>query len=134
MTEAHERRVKFTRLIDAPVALVWAAWTDPKQVAQWWGPRRFTTPECKMDVRVGGRLYMVMKGPEGPGFPMDGVFIEVTPNEKLVFTNRPLGPDGEPIADGHTVVWVDAVDLLAWLAAYAGVKVETKAQTHDLGH
>lgn len=37
-------------------------------------------------------------------------------------------------SDGHTVVWVDALDLLAWLAAYAGVRVETKALTHDLGH
>jgi uncharacterized protein YndB with AHSA1/START domain len=107
--EIQERRVVVERLIDAPVALVYAAWTDPAQVRQWWGPRCFTTPECEMDVRVGGRLYMIMQGPQGPGYPMDGYFQEIVPNEKLVFSNRPLGPDGQPLADGVTTVTFRAV-------------------------
>ncbi len=46
-------RMVVTRIFDAPRELVWKAWTDPKYVMQWWGPKGFTAPVCKMDLRVG---------------------------------------------------------------------------------
>ena len=52
------REVTLTRIIDAPRALVWAAWTEPRHMAQWWGPHHFTNPVCEMDVRSGGKLLI----------------------------------------------------------------------------
>ena len=49
-----DREFVITRVFDAPRALVWKAWTDPKHMAQWWGPHTFTNPVCEMDVRPGG--------------------------------------------------------------------------------
>ena len=58
-------RMVVTRIFDAPRELVWKAWTDPKYVMQWWGPKGFTAPVCEMDFRVGGKLLCCMKAPDG---------------------------------------------------------------------
>jgi len=62
-----------TRVFDAPRALVWQAWTAPKMMAQWFGPRGFTSSVPQLDVRVGGGLRIVMHGPDGNDYPMKGV-------------------------------------------------------------
>src|SRR4051794_38475868 len=77
-----------TRVFDAPRDLVWKAWTDPKQMAKWWGPHMFTNPVCEMDVKQGGAIRIHMQGPEGPAMPMGGTFLEVVPPEKLVFSTN----------------------------------------------
>jgi uncharacterized protein YndB with AHSA1/START domain len=82
-----EASVTLTRVFNAPRALVWKAWTDSKMMAQWFGPRGFTNPVCELDVRVGGSLYIVMRGPDRIDYPMKGVFREVSAPERLVFTN-----------------------------------------------
>ena len=64
-TESAERVLVIERIFDAPPNLVFKAWTDPKQVAQWWGPKGFTNPVCEMDVRPGGALRIVMRAPDG---------------------------------------------------------------------
>ncbi len=84
-----------TREFDAPRNLVFQAWTDPKHVAQWWGPGGFTNPVCEWDARPGAKIYNVMRGPNGQEYPMGGEFREVTPPEKLVFTCGPLNPQGK---------------------------------------
>ena len=71
------REVTLTRIIDAPRALVWAAWTEPKHMAQWWGPHQFTNPVCEMDVRPGGKMLIHMKAPDGTVYPMPAIFTEV---------------------------------------------------------
>ncbi|MEP6872479.1 MAG: SRPBCC domain-containing protein [Anaerolineaceae bacterium] len=76
----------FTRILNAPRELVFKAWTDPKQMAQWWGPRGFTNPVCEMDVRPGGALRIVMRAPDGVEHPMTGIFREVVEPERLSFT------------------------------------------------
>ena len=58
-------RMGVTRVFDAPRELVWEAWTDPKYIMQWWGPKGFTAPVCEMDFRVGGKLLCCMKTPDG---------------------------------------------------------------------
>jgi len=83
-----------TRIFNAPRALVWKAWTDPKLVAEWWGPQEFTNPRCEWDARPGGKILVHMHGPKGSIFdfdmPMNGVFHEVVSPRKLVFTSRAL--------------------------------------------
>jgi uncharacterized protein YndB with AHSA1/START domain len=93
-----------TRIFDAPHTLVWKAWTDPTMMAQWFGPRGFTTPVCELDVRVGGSLRIVMRGPDDNDYPLKGEFREVTPPERLVFTNIATDKDGRHLLEGETVV------------------------------
>lgn len=99
-----EGKVAITRVFDAPRALVWQAWTDPKMMAQWFGPRGFTSSVPQLDLRVGGALRIVMHGPDGSDYPMKGVFTEVKAPERLVFSNIALDNDGNHLLEGETVV------------------------------
>jgi uncharacterized protein YndB with AHSA1/START domain len=74
-----------TRTFDAPRKLVFEVWTDPKHLAQWWGPHGFTTTIREMDVRPGGVWRYAMRGPDGNEYPFDGVYLEVVEPELLVF-------------------------------------------------
>lgn len=99
-----EGKVAITRVFDAPRALVWQAWTDPKMMAQWFGPRGFTSTVPELDVRVGGALRIVMHGPDGNDHPMKGVFLDVAPPERLVFTSIAIDKDGNHLLEGETTV------------------------------
>jgi uncharacterized protein YndB with AHSA1/START domain len=99
-----ERELTITRVLAAPRALVFAAWTDPVQLARWWGPKDFTNPVCEVDARVGGALRIVMRSPAGSEHPMKGVFREVVAPERLVFTNIALDQDGSHLLEGVTTV------------------------------
>jgi uncharacterized protein YndB with AHSA1/START domain len=99
-----ERTVELTRILDAPRTLVWQAWTDPKHMAKWFGPRQFTIPECELDARVGGALRIVMRGPDGNDHPIKGEFREVVAGERLVFTNIAIDNDGNHMLEGLTTV------------------------------
>jgi uncharacterized protein YndB with AHSA1/START domain len=104
-----EGKVEIVRLFDAPRALVWQAWTDPKMMAQWFGPRHFTSTVPELDARVGGVLRIVMHGPDGNDYPMKGVFLEVTPPERLVFSNIALDHDGNHLLEGEMTLKSHAV-------------------------
>ena len=82
-----KREVLMTRILDAPRELVFEAWTDPKHMARWWGPRYFTNPVCELDARPGGAILIHMQGPDGVVYPMKGTFHEVVRPERLVFTS-----------------------------------------------
>lgn len=77
-------RMVVTRVFDAPRELVWKAWTDPKYVQQWWGPKGFTAPVCKMDFRVGGKSLYCMRMPDGQEFWNGVDYYEIVPYEKIV--------------------------------------------------
>ena len=77
-------RMVITRVFDAPRELVWKAWTDPRYVMQWWGPKGFTTPFCTMDFRVGGKFLCCMRSPDGQEFWNGGEYHEIVPHEKIV--------------------------------------------------
>ena len=99
-----EREVILTRLIDAPRDLVFKAWTQPKHMAQWWGPHGFTNPVCKLDVRPGGEYYIEMTMADGTQYPCAGVYQEIVEPELLSFTNLALSADGTTLAEGFTTV------------------------------
>jgi uncharacterized protein YndB with AHSA1/START domain len=88
---AEPKIVDFERTYNAPVEKVWQAWTDAEQLKKWWGPDNVTIPECELDLRVGGRLYIVMEATEAMGeykgtrWPMEGKFTEIEPNSKLTY-------------------------------------------------
>src|SRR5467141_1222982 len=102
--EFAERVLVIERIFDAPPNLVFKAWTDPKQVAQWWGPKGFTNPVCDLDVRPGGAIRIHMRGPDGTVYPMTGVYNEVVEPERLVFTSAALDADGNPMFEVLTTV------------------------------
>jgi uncharacterized protein YndB with AHSA1/START domain len=82
---APKAELVLTRTFNAPRSLVYKVWTDPKHVAQWWGPHGFTTKIREMDVRPGGAWRYAMRGPDGNDYPFDGVYVEVVEPERLVF-------------------------------------------------
>jgi uncharacterized protein YndB with AHSA1/START domain len=81
---SEQERMVVTRVFDAPRELVWKAWTDPKYVMQWWGPKGFTSPHCTMDFRVGGKFLCCMRTPDGQDFWNGGEYHEIVPYEKIV--------------------------------------------------
>ncbi|HXP06388.1 MAG TPA: SRPBCC domain-containing protein [Stellaceae bacterium] len=81
-----DRTLVIKRVLDAPRELVFAAWVDPAQAAQWWGPKGFTTVSAEMDVRVGGEWRRRMRSPDGPEHRSRGVYREIVRPERLVFT------------------------------------------------
>jgi len=82
-----DREIVISRLVDATRERVWEAWTDPKQVGQWWGPHGFTTTTQQMDVRPGGVWEHTMHGPDGTDYPNKAIFIEVVKPTRIVFSN-----------------------------------------------
>jgi len=84
-----DREIVITRLLDAPRELVFDMWTDPKHIAQWWGPNGFTTTIHQMDVRPGGVWRLVMHGPDGRDYQNRLVFLEIAKPERLVYKHDP---------------------------------------------
>src|SRR3954465_11543286 len=88
---AKNHEAQFERILDAPKEQVWKVWTDPKLVAKWWGPNGVTIPECEIDARVGGKIYIVMLAGEAMGpykgtrWPMKGVFTAVERFSRLTY-------------------------------------------------
>ena len=118
-TVNEKERMVITRVFDAPRALVWKAWTDPQYVMQWWGPKGFTAPVCKIDFRVGGKFLCCMRSPDGQEGWNGGEYYEIVPHEKIVYSmyfadsngNKvdpaELGIEHEAIGDARDVVIIE---------------------------
>jgi len=88
------KEVAFERTYEASPETIWQAWTNPEMLKQWWGPNNVTIPECEVDLRVGGKIYIVMEAGEAMGpykgikWPMLGEFTVIEPNSKLSYTAK----------------------------------------------
>jgi uncharacterized protein YndB with AHSA1/START domain len=103
-TQAPRREVTLTRIFDAPLDLVWTAWTDPQLLAKWWGPHHFTNPVCEVNLRPGGKLRIDMRAPDGVVYPMIGTFHEIVPASRLVFVAVAQDHDGNALLESRTTV------------------------------
>jgi uncharacterized protein YndB with AHSA1/START domain len=103
-----ERELHFTRLFDAPRAVVFRAWTDPEQVIHWYGPKGFTVEHIEMNVRPGGAWRKCMRSPAGVDYWRSGVYLEVVEPERLSFTYVSDDPQG--IKGHETLVTIDFLD------------------------
>jgi uncharacterized protein YndB with AHSA1/START domain len=130
---AEVKEVEFERTYDAPVEKVWQAWTDPEQLKIWWGPHDVTIPECQVDLRVGGRFYIVMEAGEGMGefkgtrWPMEAKFTVVEPNSRLVYEAK-AWTEGDQ--QGTTL---EQVQELALSQENGKTKLYLKATLHKVG-
>lgn len=92
---ANELRI--TRVYDAPVSLVWDAWTKDEHVGQWWGPRGFTLTTHRKELRPGGFWEYTMHGPDGKDWPNFTRYHEVVPQAKLVYDHGASSEDAKPM-------------------------------------
>lgn len=100
-TDIAKRTLVLTRTFQAPAALVFDAWSDPKHLGRWWGPNDFTLPHCEQDFRVGGRYRFCMRGPDGSDHWVRGEYTMIDRPHRLVFTWLREDADGD--------IWCDTV-------------------------
>ena len=113
MTEStvdKSERMVVTRIFDAPRELVWKAYTDPDYVMQWWGPKGFTSPFCRMDFRVGGKYLLCMRSPDGQEFWNGGEYHEIVPHEKIVSSMYFADSEGNKVEAAHYGIEHEAID------------------------
>ena len=79
------RELRITKMLHAPIELVWKVWTNPEHIANWWGPNGFTNTIHTMDVAAGGEWHLTMHGPDGKTYPNKSVFVEIVERKKIVF-------------------------------------------------
>jgi len=96
-----DQELVITRTFDAPRKLVWQAWTEPERLMRWWGPKGFTAPVCRVDLRVGGRYLSCMRSPEGQDFWSTGVYREIVPPERLVCSDSFADEHGTVVPATH---------------------------------
>jgi uncharacterized protein YndB with AHSA1/START domain len=87
--------IELDREVDVPPELVWKAWTTPELLTQWFAPKPYETPHCEIDLRPGGIFRTVMRSPDGQDMDGSGCYLEVIPNERLVWTSA-LAPGFRP--------------------------------------
>lgn len=94
VTTPTDHEIVLTRVLDAPRELVFKAMTDPQAIPKWWGPRRFETIVDKMDVRPGGEWRFLNRAADGTEYGFHGVYREIVPPERLVYTFEFEGAPG----------------------------------------
>jgi len=101
MPDNTKNEIIITRIFDAPRERVWAAWTEPKKLMQWWGPKDFTSPVCKIDLRVGGKYLYCMRSPDGQDFWSTGVYREIDKQERIVCIDSFADEKGNVVPATH---------------------------------
>jgi len=87
--ESHD--LVISRLVRAPRAKLWQAWTDPNLLKEWWCPKPWTTEVLAFDLRPGGAFHTLMKGPDGASSDNPGCFLELVPQQRIVMTSMLTG-------------------------------------------
>ena len=93
---AHPKDFVLKRTMKAPQKLVFECLTKPEHLVHFWAPKPFTTHECKVDLRPGGKWTYIFRSPDGQEHGAEHTYLEVDPPKKLVMTAGVPGPDGKP--------------------------------------
>jgi len=80
-----DRELIFSRVLDAPIDLVWEVWTDPEHIQLWWGPDGFTNTIQKMEIKKGGEWSLIMKSPDGDIYAHRCMFREIVERKRIVY-------------------------------------------------
>jgi len=109
VTLPSDREIAFTRTFERPRQLLFEAWTKPEHLRRWWGCEGSTVTRCEIDLRPGGAWRLLMLMPDGSEHPFKGVYREVVPNERLVYTECYDMPTiGSP--EWLTTITLDEID------------------------
>ncbi len=134
MTDTNHE-LSLTRLVDAPRSALWRCWTEPDLIKQWFTPRPWTTPVVEVNVRPGGSSYMLFRGPNGEEFPNRGVFLDVVPGERLVFTDaytEAWRPSPKPFMTA-TVTFADEAGKTRYTARVRHWSAEDRDRHEEMG-
>lgn len=131
-----DRELVLARIIDAPRASIWRCWTESELVTQWFVPKPWSVPRAEMDVRPGGSSLIVMADPDGNEYPNPGVYLDVVPNEKLVFTDAFTSawqPSGKPFMVGIVTLEDAGEGRTRYVATARHWTVEDREQHEKMG-
>lgn len=108
--DTSDREIKLSRVLNAPVDLVWEVWTDPKHIKEWWGPNGFTNTISKMDLKVNGEWDLVMHGPDGTDYKNKSIFREIVKHKRIVYEHASFPKflatiEFEPQGDKTKITW-----------------------------
>jgi len=128
-TNATKQNLVVTRLIDAPVELVWRAWTEPEHVMRWWGPKDYTSPSCQIDFREGGKYLFCMRAPEyqgGKDYYSGGVYTKIVPMQYLEFTQYLTDERGNHVKPAQVGMPEDFPDEVRTVIIFKAVGSKTE--------
>lgn len=117
------RELVITRVFDAPRSIVFKAWTEPERMKRWWGPKGFTLPFCKVDLRPGGVCHYCMRSPEGRDYWGKDVYREIVEPERLVLTDvfsDEKGNTVKPAEYGMSPDWPEETLITVTFDEYEG--------------
>jgi len=100
-TKHATRDLVIERVFDAPLELVWRAWSEPDLFKRWWGPEHFTAPVAQINFRVGGRYLNCMRAPDGQDYWSTGMYTEIVPQERIVYTDSFADEKGNAVPADH---------------------------------
>ena len=101
MAATGKNELVISRHFNAPRELVWRAWTEPERMMRWWGPKGFSAPSCRIDLRVGGSYLGCMRSPDGKDYWSTGVYREIVPPARLVCTDSFADEKGNVVPASH---------------------------------
>jgi uncharacterized protein YndB with AHSA1/START domain len=110
-----DAEMALTRVFHAPRRRVFDAFTRPQELVKWWGPEGFTLASCELELRVGGSLRFVMRAPDGRRSTFHGIYVELLPPARLVFTAE---IEEAPVNLLVTTVNFEEVDGSTWLTIH----------------
>lgn len=133
MDGIEENQIVVSRSFDAPLELLWKAWTEPEHFMKWYGPKGFTSPSCEIDLTVGGRHLWSMKSPDGMEMYYTGTYKEIVSMERIVYSDSlsdaqgnvmspsAMGmPEGSPMSMDVTVTFAHEDGKTTVTVSHAG--------------
>jgi uncharacterized protein YndB with AHSA1/START domain len=132
-----KKEFSFERTYDAPVEAVWQAWTQAERLREWWGPENTSIPECEIDLRLGGRIFIVMEAGEGMGkyagtrWPLEATISHIEENARLTYDARSWTEGKEETTTIHhindlTLTEADGVTFLELRISITSIGSEAK--------
>lgn len=128
-----KREVRIERVIEGPVEAVFRAWTTVEGMRQWWGPGGFTTPYAEIDLRPGGSYLLVMQPPQGEPLHLRGVYREVVPPRRLVYTWQWTAGVPDPHASVVTVEFEDLGDTTRVILVHGEFDERSQPEPYESG-
>jgi uncharacterized protein YndB with AHSA1/START domain len=127
------QEIVITRVFNAPRELVWKAWTEPEHLMRWWGPKGYTAPACRIDLRVGGKYHFCMRSPEGKNYWSTGIYREIIEPERIVCTDSFADEHGNPVPASHYGMPGDWPDELLVTVTFEDDEGKTRMTLRQVG-